>query len=419
MGKALAMFLNFTVNHFRSFESATLDDLGKTTAFIGRNAAGKSNLLHALEVLGRLTTGTDLGRYASTTLDRWGKSPSFTAEVALAEGRYRYSLSVTRTVVRPAPGKRPILQLLLTEQLDWADLKGRAASKPLFTRTKDTISLPEGQPDIRTGYDTPALVALSSLLPADSPVRKLTEPLRRFFSRIRYYPLDEPARVNAAFRVIEGSAYNEWANEYRRTSLLADPVPAQLLHLALTSEEGFSELRDRLGMNGLRLLGDITVREITAEEDEPPHLDPNTGLLNADALYEVAFYLGNEEPAPLRSFDQLSQGTRRLVRLLAAMSFGDSSVMLVEHPEDGIHRGLLRKVMGLFTTGFCPSQIFLSTHSDTVLNGLEPDAIRFVSAEDGRSSVRKMTPAERAAASLYIDSDVEGTLAEFAHSIEG
>jgi len=93
--------------------------------------------------------------------------------------------------------------------------------------------------------------------------------------------------------------------------------------------------------------------------------------------------------------------------------------MLIEHPEDGIHRGLVKKVTGLFTTGFCPSQTFLSTHSDTVLNGLEPGAIRFVSAEDGKSTVRKMSPAELAAAGEYIDSDAEGTLAEFARSIEG
>ncbi len=417
------MFTNVTISNFRTFETATLDDLGKTTALIGRNASGKSNLLHALDAFGRLASAAEGGRTVGAmfaSINWWEKLPSFTADIALEGKHYQYSLSAMRVFAPYSPTKRATLQFTLSEQLDRTDAKLSSDPKRVFTRDDDTISFPDGSPSIRTGRDMPALAALSALLPADSPVWRLTEPLRQFFARVRYYPLDEPARDNAMSQSFPGSAYNEWVDEYRRTGVLGGPVQVQILYLALTAEDRFIELKDRLGQKGLRLVTGITLHDSTGDATALPHLDPGTGLLDPNAFYAVVFRLsaGGEESDSERSFSQLSQGTRRLVRLLTAMAYGDDSVMLIEHPEDGIHRGLLKKVVGLFTTGFCPSQIFLSTHSDTVLNGLEPKAIRFVSLDDGKSTVRKMTPAEQKAAREYIDSDAEGTLAEFAHSIE-
>ena len=40
---------------------------------------------------------------------------------------------------------------------------------------------------------------------------------------------------------------------------------------------------------------------------------------------------------------ELSTGTQRIIRLIVSLIFDQSSVMLVEHPEDGIHGGLLRQ----------------------------------------------------------------------------
>lgn len=411
------MFTNVTISNFRTFEKATLDDLGQTTALIGRNASGKSNLLHALDMFARLAAGTDGGRALEAF---WGSRlvlqkvlPSFVADVSLAEGRYHYELSMARPSTQPESTGRPAPRFGLAERL-------RSPDGLVFTRAGNTFWFPDGVTGVRTGPDTPALAALAALLPADSPVRRLTEPLRQFLARVRYYPLDEPGRDSIASRLVSGSAYNEWAIGYRATGVLGEPVPLQILHLRLIGEDRFTELKDRLGRRGLRLIDNVTVTEYTSDGPRRPQLDPDTGLLDPNNLCAVTFHLrGAEGETGLeRRFDQLSQGTRRLVRLLTAMAFGDNSVMLIEHPEDGIHRGLLKKVMGLFTTGFCPSQIILSTHSDTVLNGLAPEAIRFVSLDDGKSTVRKMTPAEQKAAREYIDSDAEGTLAEFAHSIE-
>ena len=69
-------------------------------------------------------------------------------------------------------------------------------------------------------------------------------------------------------------------------------------------------------------------------------------------------------------FEDLSAGTRRLIRLLVSLIFDQSNVMLVEHPEDSIHRGLLIKLLDILRGYSDQSQLILSSHSSVVFNTL-------------------------------------------------
>lgn len=431
--QAHAMFNSVTISNFRTFQTAVLDELGITTAFIGRNGVGKSNLLHALEMLGRLASADSQNQYyfyddiphANQRTDR--QEPlQFAANIILPSGRYLYELSVVANFTRAADAKGMSRQLQLTERVAWTGRKSSAKLLPIFERHNELITIHEenspradsGTPptNVLTNHDTPALAALSALLPTKSPIRRLTDPLRLFLKQVRYYSLDEPARITASPTVITGGEYNEWVTKYLTSGVLGKPVTLQILHMALTMEDHFSDLKERLGDNGLKLIDDINIIDILFSGIKPPKLDPDTGLLDPKSFVLMNFRLGR--PRVVRQFSQLSQGTRRLVRLLTAMAYGENSVMLVEHPEDSIHRGLVKKVTALFATGYCPSQFFLSTHSDAVLNGLKPEDVRFVSEERGQSTVRRMSEVECKVAGRYIDSDDEGTLADFVHSIE-
>ena len=95
------------------------------------------------------------------------------------------------------------------------------------------------------------------------------------------------------------------------------------------------------------------------------------------------------------------------------MIFDHSSVMLIEHPEDGIHRGLTRKLFGLLRSYSDPIQMIMSSHSDLVLNELrdETGAVRLVLMEDGVTKAHALTPEQSEQARKYIDED--GTFSEF------
>ena len=240
-------------------------------------------------------------------------------------------------------------------------------------------------------------------------ILNVTEPVRRFMSGIRYYPLDEPGE-SEDHAIVNAKDYERWLSENDSARRPTGSVAYQLLHLWLTQRDRFNELKSRLSPKGLNLVGNVMVSRV-------PRAVGKTG--RPTVFYLILFdpMASPENADELLAFKDLSQGTRRLIRLLTAQALGDYSVMLLEHPEEGIHKGLVRKVAGLLQNGG-GGQVVLSTHSDTLMNALPPESIRFVSMEDGATAVRPLSGAEREAASDYINSDVGGTLAEFLHSVE-
>ena len=115
-------------------------------------------------------------------------------------------------------------------------------------------------------------------------------------------------------------------------------------------------------------------------------------------------------------FNALSAGTQRIVRLIVSLIFDQSSVMLIEHPEDSIHRGLLRKVIDVLQGYSDQHQMILSSHSAVVFDTLDPMAVRLVTMENDATKVRKLTPDELRAAKLFMEE--EGSLSDFIETVE-
>jgi predicted ATPase len=90
--------------------------------------------------------------------------------------------------------------------------------------------------------------------------------------------------------------------------------------------------------------------------------------------------------------------------------------MLIEHPEDGIHAGLTKKIMGLLRDYADPLQLFISSHSLTVFNTLSLEDVRLVTMVDGETKVRGLTEIEIEAARKYISE--EGDMADVIQSLE-
>jgi AAA domain, putative AbiEii toxin, Type IV TA system/AAA domain len=88
------------------------------------------------------------------------------------------------------------------------------------------------------------------------------------------------------------------------------------------------------------------------------------------------------------SLSHLSEGTVRTLDLLTAlMQDSDMSVIAFEHPEDGIHPGMASLLVDYAQETAVQSQVILSTHSPDVLHLVEPRSIRVVEKRDGFTSV--------------------------------
>ncbi|MBT1071073.1 AAA family ATPase [Pelotalea chapellei] len=76
--------------------------------------------------------------------------------------------------------------------------------------------------------------------------------------------------------------------------------------------------------------------------------------------------------------NQLSEGTFKTLALVYYILTDSSKVLLIEEPEVCIHHGLLSSIIELIKTQSKKKQIIISTHSDFVLDHLEPDNIVLV-----------------------------------------
>jgi AAA15 family ATPase/GTPase len=83
--------------------------------------------------------------------------------------------------------------------------------------------------------------------------------------------------------------------------------------------------------------------------------------------------------------NQLSEGTFKTLALIYYILNDESELLLIEEPEVCVHHGLLSSIIELIKIQSKHKQIFISTHSDFVLDKLKPENIVIIkkSAQNG------------------------------------
>jgi predicted ATPase len=124
------------------------------------------------------------------------------------------------------------------------------------------------------------------------------------------------------------------------------------------------------------------------------------------------FTIGKNELSP----NQLSEGTFKTITLLFYLITETSSLLLIEEPEVCVHHGLLSSIIEMIKTYSRNKQIIVSTHSDFVLDQLEPENVFKVSNEPEKGtkviSIKKsMSSREFNALRKYLDK--VGNLGEY------
>jgi len=130
------------------------------------------------------------------------------------------------------------------------------------------------------------------------------------------------------------------------------------------------------------------------------------------SLIVPQFTIGRNELSP----NQLSEGTFKTITLLFYLMTEKSSALLVEEPEVCVHHGLLASIVELIKTYSKQKQIVLSTHSDFVLDKLEPRHIYKVVRDDQKGTLvthitDSLSQDEMAALRDYLEK--EGNLGEY------
>lgn len=113
---------------------------------------------------------------------------------------------------------------------------------------------------------------------------------------------------------------------------------------------------------------------------------------------------------------QLSEGTFKTLGMLFYLMTGKGSVILLEEPEVCIHHGLLSSVVELIQSYSDEKQIFISTHSDYILDAVNEDSVFVVKNDSEKGTIvnrlkAHLSGSDREALKQFLRN--EGSLGEY------
>lgn len=391
------MLKSVHIQNYRSCKNTRLSGLGVLTALIGRNGAGKTNILKAIE----WTARTALGRPYPKHSDILGNSTygAVSLEFDIDGCAYSYSVSRFPDETTSAAAKRSEKRIILKERLERVGHEDVVVLRREGERV--VLGSDDNEREIAISAATAAMPAIVSLLPGEDPLSEELNVIQGYLDAVRYYPL-EPPQASITSYFIPGEEYLKWLPNAHTSSASPEHTAMRIVTLFLERRDEFDELTALLGVHGLGLIVEIEITTIGSQGDET---QPRSYILSFKPM-------GVDRSI---SFGDLSFGTQRIVQLITAILFSPSSIALIEQPEDGIHPGLLHKITPLLRDYSIGSQIIIASHAPGVLNRIEPEEVRIVRNEEGFTVVSALTEEQIASAHMYLEDD--GPLSDYIETL--
>lgn len=401
------MLETIEIKNFRSCTDVHVRLGEAVIALLGKNGAGKTNVIHAIQLAADLCVGDVESAFSLHPRDL--HSPTYIALKFSIETDH-YLFWTKRSAI---PSKNDIFEESLSKN-----------GLPLFERSGEVarVQFADFPSEIRFGTSVATLAALLQILPKEHPAVADLKPVSAYLRAVRYYSLLQgfqehfvgPQRgfigdaLGDSSAFIEVPRYESWKAEMAQGRARRS-VQMRLLHMYLTDSSSFHELKTLLGDDGLGLLSDIQVEQVRMRNRQPSSRAEEA----SEAAYAFTFVPGRGLAGAGRPFrfSGLSAGTWRILQLMTYLIFDKTSCMLLEQPEDSVHPGLLAKVIDILRTYSGRTQLICTTHSPRVMNLVGASGIRLVTAAAGNTHVDELTADSLQAARVYMQD--EGTLADF------
>lgn len=408
----------FKVQAFRSCKKVEFSPHPELSCLVGTNGAGKTNILQSILLLKKSQRVRYSGRDdRDTALHRCTVSAEFS--VGKQSVRTQTVLVTSRLLLGAT--ERSGEEVLEREQ-KW-QFKG-------FNWSEDPIDLDNSMLLLDNVYgprssqsriiirNRQEAVRLHKSLQLDEPPRPVIaafRAVRSFISAINYYSASQftnPALCPSLFEVDEdGDLRESYSPSVNRehTRLLHS-----LYSTAINNPTGWEDLIGLIGKNGLGIVDDITWKE-RRFETTAYEVQSGANIVNKNVKRRIIIPIVLIGKSRL-SFNQLSEGTFRVIALIHLLLSDDSKLILLEEPEVSIHHGLLNSIIEI-TKGISSSrQVILTTHSDNVVDRFIPENMYLVRRDS--STGTKLSPLAKSLsnkdfAGLKSYLKDEGSLGEF------
>lgn len=399
------MLTSVVIHNYRSCENVSIEDIDNLLVLIGKNGAGKTNILKAINWAANIQTNKE------------GEVPGMYGEDWVGEVTLNFSLDgLNFSYYKKRNRIRNETEAAEDPIKPWFEERVTVDGLEVVNRKNNTLKSSFDDNDIRKESEiniseyTSCLLVMQSLFSVDHFLRSLSEKLIAYFQSVNYYPLYDLDIPNFNARFILDTDYKEWVlSGFRSKGGNSNPV-YKILHLHKTNRDVFEELKSLLGENGLGIVNNIFIQEIPFNRPQEDGSEKNNTL-----------YLTHFTPAGFSDanygYSDLSFGTKRILTLITSMLFDHSSISLIEQPEDGIHSGLLDKLVPLLREYSTAdnAQILISSHSSSLLNRTSANEVVLVEMDGGHTLARKLSSVELLAAENYLNND--GSFSEFLESI--
>jgi len=361
------------IEGFRSCQRTFFRPHERLSVLIGRNGAGKTNILQALRLL-----------KAGVTTHRYRREDVATSRLRIFAdfclGRTAIALRSTISYLLDEDNSEDVVEVVDEWRLGSLDNSRAPKQKwipipPELILQKEFMgivpsALRTSPAVLRHYYARSAFVAQASI---PLRLRKIAAQALSFRSRISYYSAAQFTNPTACPPSFEVDAEREMSRtgiqrRKEHTRFLYD-----LYRLNITNSSKYESYLTLVGKQGLGLLSRIYFREVKLASRD---IEIRSGGRIVKRKRERILIVPSVQSGTDRlSFSQLSEGTFKTLALIFYLITDDNNLLLIEEPEVCVHHGLLLSIVELIKSQSTDKQIIVSTHSDVVLDQLDPDNV--------------------------------------------
>jgi predicted ATPase len=353
-------------------------ELRPLNVLIGPNGSGKSNLVDAISLLRaapyKLTDPIQAGGGINEWLWKGSARPE-PIEISVSVHQPWRGVPLRHCINLAMIGQRPEVVNEVVENRDPTDA---SQSEPFFY-----YRFQEGRAvlNTRTNNSTAGIYSERELPREDLPADRSVLFHRRdpeLYPEITYL-----ANKYAAIRT-----FSEW--NHVRTSPARRPQPTDLAGDFL--QDDASNLA--LVLNELALRSGPRTELVRRLKDADVSITDFSTKVQGGTIQLYLHYEGLKTPVPAT---RLSDGTYRYLCLLAVLCHPDPPAMVcLEEPELGLHPDLLPGLADLLVEASERMQLIVTTHSDTLVDGLSktPESVVVCEKHEGATTLRRLKKAE-------------------------
>ncbi len=348
------------IENYRSLIDTKLAISTNPTVLIGRNGAGKTNILAAI---GLLKKGIYSLGYRRARPPRSGvkslSSSLIEADVSDGDNTYRLFLEI---FFDQYDQDDIDVSELHVKKMGGTNEKRHEISSQAFSVIQQfgNDSIPES---LKKRYFTPS-----------KDINQFLAKLNEFLFGIRYYSathFSNPADSPISIEIEDGELPRSYGESNIHRKFLFD-----IYNSSRSDDKSFQLFINAVGPLGIGLIEDINFQNVTVPNSNI-RVKPGGGIEKIDIDRNIViptFTIDGLQLSP----SQLSEGTLKTLALVYYIVRNNNELLLIEEPEIGVHHGLINSVMELVESKAETKQMIISTHSDNVVDKLEPEQIVLV-----------------------------------------